>query len=189
MTWDPVSAGTPRQPRGKGGKQGRAATGRRAIPPGVRAAVQAEALARAGEPGAQTAIAEAHGVSRWYVARLMKDASGTDPEAILTLRKALPDRLTVMAAGFVEAGIEALAEGDVGTATKSAFGAKLNVESMRHLTAGAGEAGGTVQAFIDALHRAGGGTLTVAVEGPVTVEAEVTAVHPASPEDQTPMPT
>ena len=65
MTWDPVSAGTPRQPRGKGGKQGRAATGRRAIPPGVRAAVQAEALARR-SPSAQNGTYRTHAALRPY---------------------------------------------------------------------------------------------------------------------------
>ena len=179
MTWDPVSAG---EPRGKGGKQGRQAKGRRAIPKGVATAVQAEALARKGEPGAITEIAERYGVGRWYVANLAKTARMTDPDQVAVLRRTIPSRMTVAVAGFTEQVIESLAEGDVGTATKAMFGAKLGSEAIRHMQPAAENPGATIQAFIQALHV----NINVgdAVAAAQAVDAE--SVRPLLPEESEP---
>jgi len=150
------------------------------VPEGVLVAVQAEALQRSGEKGAQVDIARRYGVSRDLVKRLTEEVRGIDPGQVAVLQKGLPGLLTVLSTGMASAAVTALEDGDMQGAMKATFGAKLAVEANRFAGAGAGEAGGTVQAFIEALHRAGGGTLTV--QGPVqAIEAEAVPLPPEEP--------
>lgn len=172
MSWDPVAVGAPRESghRGKGGKQGRAATGRKAIPPGVAAAVQAAALDGQG----QADIARDWGVSRWYVKRLTETVAATDPDQITTLKRRLPSRLTLLAAGATERAVEAVEKADATGATKWTFAAKLATEANRWAQPAADNPGATLLAFIDALHQAGGGSLTVGPTPPALPMGETT---------------
>lgn len=193
MTWSPVSAGESRDPfagpRGKGGKQGRQAKGPRAIPPGIEAAVSAAVLDGSLR---QKDIAEAYGVSRWYVARLAATVVNADPEQMRVIRQRLPDRMALLAASHTEEALSALEDGRLGDATKATFGAKLAIEANRHAQPMANGAGGSLLNFIEALNQAGGGTLTVGPappEPPPPVAIDVTAAveSPEPLEDIPPM--
>ena len=172
MTWSPVSPG---EPRGKGGKQGgQGSPGRRAIPPGVETAVQAEALAFTGRIGEQAALARKYGVSRDYVKRLAEHVRGTDPDEIMLLKQRLPSRLTILAAGTTEKALEAVERDDAGAATKWTFASKLAVEANRWAQPAADNPGATLLSFIEALGKAGGGSLTVTPDPrPIEITAEI----------------
>lgn len=186
VTWSPVSAGEPRRPaghRGKGGKQGRNATGRRVVPPGVVAAAQAELL----DGGAAKTVARRYGISVDFTRRLRDTVTQTDPETMTVLRKRLPDRMTILTAAHTEEALVALEDGRLGDATKATFGAKLAAEAMRHIAPLADGAGTTILNFIEALHERGGGRVTVSVDGPPPTPVDL-AVIPESLEDHPPMP-
>jgi hypothetical protein len=164
LAWGP--AGRNGAAGNKGGRRAhadRGQTGKRAIPAGVALGVQAAALA-----GTQTAqeIAAQWGVSTAYVATMARVVKGLDPEAIATVTRGIPSLLRVATAGFAQATVTALERKDYRTATQTMFGAKLGTEATRWAATGAGEAGGTVLAFIEALGQAGGGKVTVEVGPP-----------------------
>lgn len=137
----------------------RRGTGRKAIAPGVKAAIAARGLD--GEP--QAAIARSFGVSRDLVKRCVEQARTLDPEATLTLRRAMPDRFLVAAFAANERAIEATIEGNAAEATKWAFAAKLPTEAGRWADK-IGDGGGTTMLeLIKALNESGGGSVTVSV--------------------------
>lgn len=150
----------PTEPRGKGGKQTGPgdSPGKRKIPPGVTAAVQALALDGTLK---QAEIARCMGVSKDYVMRLAHTVTGlSDPALMTAIKRRLPDLYRTVAAG---AGVRALAAIDAdrpGDATKWTFAGKLATETTRW-TDPAAETGTTLSEFIRALNQAGGGALTV----------------------------
>lgn len=187
MTWPLVSTG---EPRGQGGKQGRAAKGRRAIPPGVAQAVQAEMLAG----GSQREVAAKYGVSRDYVRRLSETVKGLDLDHVRTLGKGTPALFTLLTAGAAARALEATERDDPADTTKWTFAAKLAAESQKHIAGQADAAGTTVASFIEALGKAGGGSLSLTVRGtdpepgdaPIEITAEAIITDPVEDMPDTP---
>jgi hypothetical protein len=173
VTWSPVSTG---EPRGKGGKQGRQAKGRRAIPAGVAAAVQAEALEGT---RSQKEIARQYGVSRWYVKRLTETVTHTDPDEVAMLKRRLPQRLTILSAAATEKALEAIEDDEPGSATKWTFAAKLATEANRFAQPAADNPGEQLREFIAALNVQVNVNVQAAPQ-PDPIEAEVLALPEAS---------
>lgn len=149
----------------------RRATGRKAVPVGVRKAVAARVLAG----DTQGVVAREFGVSRDLVKRCVEQARTMDGEAVLVVKRALPDRMVVTAFAANERALEAIQADDAATATKWAFTAKLATESNRWADK-VGDGGGTTMLeLIQALNGVGGGTVTV------TVGADAPAPPPAPP--------
>jgi hypothetical protein len=148
-----------------GRKQGRG------IPPGVKAAALADQLA-GGRTIAETA--RAFGLDPLTVKKLADTVSGINSEDVVRIERGLPRLFAVLAAGHATEALKRV-EADPALSVKSTFGAKLAAEAGRLVAPAAGNPGGSVLAFIQALHLAGGGSLTVGTSqeppGPV-LEAE-----------------
>jgi hypothetical protein len=152
----------------------RRGTGRKSIPTGVTKAIAARGLA--GEK--QAVLAKEFDVSRDYVKRTVEQARTLDPQDALVMRQHLPDRYLTAAYMSNERAIEAIVEGDQKAATGWAFASKLQTESNRWADKIGDGTGATMLEFIKALNEAGGGSVTVAVNGsaepgPTVIEAEV----------------
>jgi hypothetical protein len=155
----------------------------RGIPPGVKAAALADQLA-GGRTLAETA--RAFGIDPLTVKRLSQTVSGIDPEDVLRIQRGLPRLFAVLAAGHATEALERV-HSDPATAVKSTFGAKLAAEAGRLTTPVAENPSATVLAFIEALHRVGGGSLTVghspgAPGAVLEATAELEALPPSGPE-------
>ena len=127
------------------------------IPPGVKAAALADQLA-GGRTIAETA--RSFGLDPLTVKKLAETISGIDPEEVRRIQAGLPHLLTVLAASHASEALDRV-HTDPATAVKSTFGAKLAAEAGRLAVPAVQNAGATVMAFIEALNRAGGGSLTV----------------------------
>lgn len=127
------------------------------IPPGVKAAALADQLA-----GGRTiaATARSFGLDPLTVKKLAETVACIDPEAVKRIQVGLPRLLTVLAASHATEALERV-HTDPATAVKSTFGAKLAAEAGRLTAPAADNPGATLLSFIEALNRAGGGSLTV----------------------------
>jgi DNA-binding transcriptional regulator LsrR (DeoR family) len=138
----------------------------------VKSAIAARGLA--GET--QAALARDFNVSRDFVKRCVENARTQDPEQALVMRQHLPDEYLKVAYLTNQRTLQAVVAGDQKAATGWAFASKLATESNRWADKIGDGTGATMLEFIKALNAAGGGSVTVAVNGSVdapVIEAEV----------------
>jgi hypothetical protein len=156
----------------------------RGIPPGVKAAALADQLA-GGRTLAETA--RSFGIDVLTVRRLAETISGIDPDEVRRIQTGLPALLAVLGGAHAAEALERV-HSDPATAVKSTFGAKLAAEAARLTAPVANNPGGTVLAFIEALGKAGGGSLTVGATPDPLVLAVEAEVLPADDSDAGPAP-
>lgn len=140
----------------------RRGTGRKAVSKGEKQAIAM--LGLSGEVS-QAQIARDFNRSRDFVKRCVEQARTLDPDQALVLRRALPDRYLTAAYLSNERAIEAIEANEPAEATKWAFTSKLQTESNRWADKIGDGTGATMLEFIKALNEAGGGSITVSVEG------------------------